>query len=201
MNRLAPALIATAALLAGTSPLKAHPHVWLDNVTTFVFDGEQLTGLRLTWVFDEFFGTAIIRRFDANRNGRFEPEENAELEKGAFANLKDYGYFTHIRIAGKPLPVTTVENFQGAVRGSQLVYEFTVPLPAGTDPALSEVTVSVFDDSYFVEVGLDAQDPVRFTGMAPGRCAFAIRDGDGTTATGFAIAPFQTVTLSCHKAP
>jgi ABC-type uncharacterized transport system substrate-binding protein len=190
---------ALASFIAGTAPLSAHPHVWLDAVATFVFEGEQLRALRLTWAFDEFFGTAIIRRFDENRNGSFEPAENAELEKGAFANLKEYGWFTHLKIDGKHVPVGGVSGFQASTRNGQLVYDFTLALPPNLDPTANEVAVSLFDESYFVEVSLEATDPVRFQNMAPGRCAFAVRDGDGTTATGFAVAPFQTITLSCKK--
>ena len=68
-RRLLPALAALAG--AAPTPALAHPHVWIDNVTSFVFDGVRLKAVRLTWAFDEFFGTAIIRRFDENRNGRF----------------------------------------------------------------------------------------------------------------------------------
>ena len=171
--------LALAFLLAASGGAAAHPHVWLDNVTTFVFAGERLAALRLTWVFDEFFGTAIIRRFDANRNSRFEPEENAELEKGAFANLKDYGYFAHLTVGGKPAGFGAVTGFQGSVRNGQLVYDFTLPLAEPVDPAAAEVVVSIYDESYFVEVALDSADPVRFDRMAPGRCSFTVRDASG----------------------
>ncbi len=187
-----------ALLSAISTPASAHPHVWLDNVTTFVFAGEKLAALRLTWTFYEFFGTAIIRRFDANRNSRFEPEENSELEKGAFANLKDYGYFAHMTVGGKPAGFGAVTGFQGAVRNGQLVYDFTLPLAEPVDPATAEVVVSIYDESYFVEVGLDTNDPVRFDRMAPGRCSFSVRDATGALSS-FGVSPFQSITLSCQK--
>jgi ABC-type uncharacterized transport system substrate-binding protein len=175
--------VLAALLLAAAGPAAAHPHVWVDNVLTFVFDGDRLTSLRLTWSFDEFFGTAIIRRFDENRNSRFEPAENDKLQASAFAALKEYGYFTHIEIDGKPVTVDSVRGFQASV-----------------DPATAAISVSIYDESYFVEASLDANDPVRFDGMTPGRCSFAVRDGEGG-AQAFGVAPFQTVTLSCRPAP
>jgi ABC-type uncharacterized transport system substrate-binding protein len=199
MKRFAYALSAII-LLSAASPVAAHPHVWVDNVTTFTFERDKLTALRLTWSFDEFFGTAIIRRFDENRNGRFEPAESAKLEAGAFAALKEYGYFTHIMIDGKPVPVESVSGFQASVRNNQLVYEFTVTLPTAIDPATAEVIVSIYDESYFVEVTLDASDPVRFVGMTPGRCSFAVRDAEGGLSA-FGVAPQQVVSLSCRPAP
>ena len=198
-QRLVPALLMIVAALALARPAAAHPHVWLDSVITFVFEGDKLTALRLTWSFDEFFGTAIIRRFDQNRNGRFEPDENAQLEAGAFASLKDYGYFVYMKAGDKPMPVERITGFQGSVRNNQLVYDFTVPLPTPVDPATTEFVLSLFDETYFVEVSLDANDPVRFSGMAPGRCSFVIRE-EGSVST-FGVSAPQTVALSCRPAP
>ncbi len=199
-QRLFSAFLMIAAALTATSPAAAHPHVWLDSVVTFVFDGDRLTALRLTWSFDEFFGTAIIRRFDENRNGRFEPAENTKLEAGAFSALKDYGYFLHITADGKPVAITQISGFQGSVRNNQLVYDFTATLPEAIDPATAEFVIRLYDETYFVEVSLDASDPVRFSGMAPGRCSFAIKDGDGALSS-FGVTPPQGVTLSCRPAP
>lgn len=193
-------VLIVVAGLASPGPAAAHPHVWLDSIIAFVFEGEKLASLRLTWSFDEFFGTAIIRRFDENRNGRFEPAENAKLEAGAFSALKDYGYFLHVTAGGKPVKVEQVSGFQGTIRNNQLVYEFTATLPAGLDPATTEFVISLYDETYFVEVSLDANDPVRFSGMAPGRCSFAIKDGDASLST-FGVVPPQSVALSCRPAP
>jgi ABC-type uncharacterized transport system substrate-binding protein len=189
--------LAAAVLAVGTGPASAHPHVWIDNVTTFVFHDQRLAAVRLTWSFDEFFGTAIIRRFDQNRNNVFEPDELAKLQAGAFDNLKEYKYFTHILLDGKEQSEVRIEDFKASVRNGQLVYEFTVPLPGSVDPAAVEVIVTVYDESYFVEVALDPNDPVRFDRMTAGQCAFAIREGSNNL-TSFGIAPYQLVSLSCR---
>jgi len=198
MRFLAAVMMVVSAL--ASQPAAAHPHVWLDSVMTFVFEGDRLTSLRLTWTFDEFFGTAIIRRFDENRNGRFEPAENAKLEAGAFSSLKDYGFFLHVTAGGKEIKVERVSGFQGSIRNNQLVYEFTAQLPAPIDPVTDEFAISLYDETYFVEVSLDANDPARFSGMEPGRCSFAIRDGSAGLSS-FGVVPPQSVALSCRPAP
>lgn len=190
--------VGLAGLVAnGPSPASGHPHVWIDNVTTFVFQDQRLSAVRLTWSFDEFFGTAIIRRFDQDRNNRFEPDELSRLQAGAFDNLKEYKYFTHILLDGKELPEVSIQDFTASVRNGQLVYEFTVPLPSPVDPAAVEVIVTIYDESYFVEVALDPNDPVRFDRMPSGQCAFAIREGSSNL-TAFGIAPYQLVSLTCR---
>jgi ABC-type uncharacterized transport system substrate-binding protein len=193
-------LLGVLLLLALPERALAHPHVFIDNITTFVFSGEQLSALRLRWTFDELTGTAIARQYDQNRTGAFEPAEMEKLEAGSFANLRDYGYFVDIRINGNRHRIDKVTGFRGSIRDGLLIYEFTVPLPSPVDPATAEVIVAIYDETYFVEVSLDAKDPVRFDGMRPGKCSFAVRDADGSL-TAFGIAPFQMVTLTCRKAP
>jgi ABC-type uncharacterized transport system substrate-binding protein len=96
--------------------------------------------------------------------------------------------------------IERVSGFQASIRNNQLVYEFTAELAAPIDPAGAELTVGIYDETYFVEVSLDPNDPVRFSGMAPGRCAFAIKDGDAGLSS-FGVNPPQSVTLTCRPAP
>jgi ABC-type uncharacterized transport system substrate-binding protein len=42
---LAPVLL----MAGGIAPAAAHPHVWITAVTTFVFEGRQLVGVRQHW--------------------------------------------------------------------------------------------------------------------------------------------------------
>lgn len=197
-RRVRSLVVAAGALLAGLPGLAAaHPHVWLANVTTFVFEGRYLSAVRLTWAFDEFFGPEIIARFDANANGRFEPAEVAALEAGAFASLKDYRYLTHVLLDGREIAVERVERFRADIRHGRLIYEFAVPLPKPVEPSAVEVIVTVYDESHFVEATLDPNDPVRFDGMALGQCAYAIREAAGSPGDA-ELAPYQLVSLICR---
>ena len=71
--------LTTAALmlaLAGANrPASAHPHVWITDVTTFLFEEPQLVGLRHHWQFDEFFSSFVIEEHDADGDGAFDPAE------------------------------------------------------------------------------------------------------------------------------
>ena len=182
--RLRPAFaLATAALtlaLAGADrPASAHPHVWVTDVTTFLFEGPRLVGLRHHWQFDELFSSYVIEEHDADGDGAFEPAELAGLQEDAFSNLAEYGYFTHARVDGARLSLTAVEDFEATIEDGLLVYEFTLPLPEPVDPAAVGFAVGVYDAEYYVEVLLDQHDPVRFRGVDSGACIYDIREDPG----------------------
>jgi ABC-type uncharacterized transport system substrate-binding protein len=184
-------------LLAGSSgPATAHPHVWITDVTTFVFEGPKLVGLRHHWVFDELFSSFVIEEHDADGNGAFDPGELAGVQEGAFSNLAEYGWFTHARIEGEAVALDRVADFRASIADGILSYDFTLPLPEPVDPAAASVAVGVYDPEYYVEVLFDREDPVRFAGMEPGACIFDIRE-DTEHAIYYGMVYPLVITLSC----
>ena len=199
--RSRPAVALTIAalmlVLAGADrSVRAHPHVWVTDVTTFLFEGPELVGLRHHWQFDELFSSYVVEEHDADGNGVFDPAELAALEEGAFSNLAEYGYFTHARVDGARLPLTAVEDFQATIEDGLLMYEFTLPLPEPIDPAAVSFAVGVYDAEYYVEVLLDQHDPVRFRGMDSGACIYDIRE-DTENAIYFGMVNPLVITLQC----
>src|SRR5262245_9759792 len=90
-------MVIAASLLAfggWSRPVVAHPHVWIDAVATFLFAERKLVGLRHRWEFDEFFGSFVIEEHDIDRDGAFDAAETEALRAAAFANLREFGYFT-----------------------------------------------------------------------------------------------------------
>jgi ABC-type uncharacterized transport system substrate-binding protein len=77
---------------------EAHPHVWIDYDLTVDFDAGKMTALHMEWSFDEDFTAAVLRDIvgDKKPPKTLKPADVAKIEKDAFSNLKNYGYFTHI---------------------------------------------------------------------------------------------------------
>jgi ABC-type uncharacterized transport system substrate-binding protein len=192
--------IATAgallALLGRAEPVAAHPHVWIDAVVTFVFEDGQLVGLRHNWRFDEFFGSFVIEEHDVDGDGAFDAAEIGAIRDSAFSALREYDYFTHVRVDGDELPLDEVSAFTARVEDGVLVYEFAMPLPDLIDPGQRAVSASVYDVEYYVEVLLDQYDPVRFEGIPSGGCTYEIRE-DADNPIYYDMVYPLAITLNC----
>lgn len=142
-------------LVCADTPGFAHPHVFIECAITLVFDDEGLTGFQQRWLLDEMFTAFLIEDFDANVNMKFEPEEIKVLKAGAFDNLREYQYFSHVMIDGETFVVQEVTSFSIEMSsGGRAIYSFFVPCPvkAGLDPR--QVMIAIFDDTYYCDVTL-----------------------------------------------
>jgi ABC-type uncharacterized transport system substrate-binding protein len=191
------AALAPVLLLAGeVDPAAAHPHVWITGVTTFVFEDRQLVALRHRWTFDEFFGSFVIEEHDLDGDGRFDSAETAALREGAFDNLAEFDYFTHLRIDGDAWRLREIESFAARIEDGVLIYEFTLSLPQPVDPGAADLALGVYDPEYYVELLLDEHDPVRFAGLPSGACTFDIRE-DAERPIYYGMVFPLTITLAC----
>ena len=144
----------------------SHPHVFIYNSIKVVFDKKGLVGFRVKWVFDEMFSNMLIYDFDKNGNGSFEPSEIREIKNGAFSNLKNFDYFTHIKINGKPFKVKFVKDFSAKIKGDALTYRFFVPCHVLALSTFKEIKISIYDDSFYCSVFL-TKNPIDFENTSP----------------------------------
>lgn len=192
---IALALVGLAAL-AGSA--LAHPHVWIDNVTTFRFAEGRIVAIRLRWTFDEMFGGSIIGQFDRNRNKRFEPQEMEALKKGAFDNLEGFGWFTHLTVDMKSVPVKAVTDFKASVENGRLVYEFTIPVDPPIDPLAARVGLGIYDPEFFVDVEVGGRESVRYEGLEGLACRTNTAENARNPIYGGQVNPMETI-LTCAR--
>ena len=74
--------------------LFAHPHVFIVQRITIVFDDEGLAGFKIRWDFDDMFASMIAGDYDKNQNGILESSEVAVIKKEAFSYTSNQDYFT-----------------------------------------------------------------------------------------------------------
>lgn len=157
-------------LLFVPSALQSHPHIFIDNRITIVFDENGLAGFRLNWVFDKVFSAAIIHDFDRNGDQSFSRGEIEAVKDGAFSNLKNFHYFCDIAIDGSIFQVQYVTDFVAAVKQSRIIYNFFVPCHVRATPGYKKVTIAVYDGTYFTEITYEDQNPVVIENLDPFEC-------------------------------
>jgi ABC-type uncharacterized transport system substrate-binding protein len=153
-------------------PVHAHPHVFVAYSFDLVFAADGLQGLRMTWEFDDFFSTLLLQTYDANRDGRFSPEEAQRLEREQFAGLRPFNYNTEVFLNGAPVPLPPATDFQASVREQRVAFTFTLPF-APPRPRDGVLEVIGDDPDYYFAIAYDPRAPARALppGSGQARCA------------------------------
>ena len=191
-------LLLALALLAPAAAAEAHPHIWIRATATMQFEDGKITGIHHEWLFDDFFSNALISDFDKNKNKQFDPDEVKELQANAFVALKEFGYFTHVRVAGKEVTIATVRDFAPSIKDGKVVYSFVAVLPQPVDPRAAQFAAGVYDHSYYVDVEVNPQLGVKLAGGGSEACKFAIvEDKDAPLYFGATFA--RRIEIRCDK--
>lgn len=149
-----------------TNYLIAHPHVFIDNDVTIVFNQEGLTGIKIKWIFDEMFSSMITHDYDQNKDGIFDLTEIETIKNEAFSNLRKFNYFTRIKIDEKDFIIETAENFSVCLENNCVIYDFFIPCKVPVEIFCKEIRIAIYDDSYYVDILKLDKDCVRFEGKS-----------------------------------
>lgn len=196
--RVLKSLFLALALMAPAAAAQAHPHIWIRATATLQFENGKITGIEHEWLFDDFFSNALISDFDKNKNKQFDPDEVKELQANAFQALKEFGYFTHIKVDGKQVAIETTRDFAPAIKDGKVIYRFTAVLPQPVDPRAAQFAAGVYDHSYYVDVELNPQLGVKLAGGGSETCKFAVvEDKDAPLYFGATYA--RRIEIRCDK--
>jgi ABC-type uncharacterized transport system substrate-binding protein len=177
----------------------AHPHVWISVVAELLYgpDG-SITGVRQVWTFDEMFSTFATRGIEQKTQGTFSREELDPLAKTYLDGLKDFGYFTFVRLDGErqnDVFTDPVEYFiDYDPKQTAITVNFTLPLKTAA-PAKS-FEVMIYDPQLYFYLSFARFDPVHLIG-APAQCRPLVKTSadDATPAPG-SIAGMVTTSTS-----
>src|SRR6185295_5668741 len=139
-------LLITGLCTAAARPAAAHPHVFIDNTVTFVFTGDKITGLRLLWTFDEVFSETLLEDFDTDRDGSFSAAEIAKIKKTSLPSLKQFDYFVHLWVDGKPFKSFDATDLMVTHKGDSVSYDMQITLATPLDPRQGKLEAAIFDD-------------------------------------------------------
>jgi ABC-type uncharacterized transport system substrate-binding protein len=165
-------LIALAAM-AVAAPARAHPHVWVTTTSELIYapDG-SITGIRQHWVFDDMFSAFALQGQAGKEKGKFTREELAPLAKINVESLKEYDYFTYATADGVKAPLADpAPDYWLDYKDEILTLNFTLPFK--TPVKAKSLKVEVYDPTYFVDMELAKQNPVRLVG-APAGCKLVV---------------------------
>lgn len=196
--RVIKTLLLLLAFAVPASMAEAHPHIYIRASATLQFENGKVTGILHEWTFDDFFSNALIADFDKNKNKAFDPDEAKELATNAFAALKEYGYFTHVRVDGKEVAIAETKDFAPSIKDGKVVYRFVAILPQPVDPRAAKLDASIYDESYYVDVEVNAQAGVKLAGAGAEGCKFAVFE-DKASPLYFGAIFARRIDITCAK--
>lgn len=99
------AVITAVLAPAAATPAAAHPHVWITVESTVLYEQGSIAGIHHKWTFDELYTAMAIQGLDTNKDGTYDRNELAELTKVNLDGLKEFAFFTHIKLADHALAI------------------------------------------------------------------------------------------------
>jgi len=180
-QRLLIILLAAAVLAGFARAAAAHPHVWATVRSEILLGPDhRITGIRHAWTFDEFYTAMAVEGLDVNKDGVYSKEELQPLAKVNVESLKDFDYFTFVHLGKdeKPLPLKEPVDYSVEYDKTVLTLHFTLPLETPLDPKAQQVSVDVYDPSFFVAFGFATDAPVKISGTPAPGCAAEVEKPD-----------------------
>jgi ABC-type uncharacterized transport system substrate-binding protein len=190
------AILTVLACLLLPRAATAHPHVWIETRANFVFDQGRMTGVDLDWLFDEMFSAAMVEDFDHGHKGHFDAKDIADLQQQVLPGYADFAYYTHIRIDGQEVKIGKTDNFTASLEKGQVRFKFRALLPEPVDPAKHKIEAGLYDETFFVDLGLAADKPIGFTGTD--KCTATIAEDPAHKIYFGQVVP-EVIRIACSK--
>jgi ABC-type uncharacterized transport system substrate-binding protein len=160
--------------------VQAHPHVFIVQRLNLVFDEKGLAGVKVRWKMDDMFACMVAEDHDQNRNGTLEPDEVQSVKDNAFIFIKEFSFFTFIKIDNRPFQVKFIRDFNATLKDGRLVYEFLIPCHVTATDAYKKVSVSSYDPSYYTAIYFAKYDTIALTNAGAFELKTAIREDPDT---------------------
>ncbi len=192
------AVIAVGWALSTMRPASAHPHAWIDLWVEVVFDSTgAITGLRETWLFDDFYSVYATEGMDEDGDGQPDQKLMEELVRQNIESLAEYSYFTKAWIGGNPIPLSKVTEMSTEMREKRLAMIYYVPFEKPVRTDIGALTYSVYDPTYYTEMlHAEAEGVIKLVN-APAGCSYdlnAAEPKEEEVALAFSLPATETVT-------
>ncbi|CUK12455.1 ABC-type uncharacterized transport system, periplasmic component [Ruegeria denitrificans] len=145
-------------------PAMAHPHVFIDTGLEFIVDDAgQLTHVRVTWAYDEFYSLLVLEdmKLDQDADGVLNDGEKHRL--AGFDAQWVEGYNGDLLVAADGAPVTLSGPFEptATTEDGRIVTSHLREVEGGAVSAAA-LTAKAFDETYYT--AYEMTRPVTVTG-------------------------------------
>lgn len=136
--------------LAGSA--MAHPHIFVDGRTKFIFDGNgMLQALRISWTYDEFTTLILFEtlNLDKDGDGLFDDNDRAAVIEGETSWDPGYKGDVYLEVAGRDYPLGRPEAPAVALENNQVEVSFDLPLSDPIRIAQTPAFLRLYDPGFY----------------------------------------------------
>ncbi len=154
----------------------AHPHVFIDTGLEFIVDDSgQLTHVRVTWAYDEFYSLLVLEdmKLDQDADGVLTDSEQGFLAGFDAQWMEGYNGDLVLLADGAPVTLSGPMEPQATTEDGRIVSSHLRAVEGGAVPA-SALTAKAYDESYYT--AYEVTRPVTVTG--PASCQISRIDPD-----------------------
>ena len=166
-------------------PVKAHPHVFVDARTGFIFDADgQLETISISWTYDEFTTLILFEslNLDQDGDGQFNDTDRAAIIEGETNWDSAYKGDVYLEFAGQDYPLGRPEAAAVTLNNNQVEVSFDLPLSQPIRIETAPVFLRLYDPFfYYAYTIVPPTDPTDL----PEDCQAQ-------------IVPFEPNTSACH---
>ncbi len=156
-----------------------HPHVFIDYSIAVMFNEDGLAALKFHWTFDEMFSEQALGKYAGAKSGKLTTKDMNSIKKDLFDSLKEYQYFTLVKLDGKYFPVNRVEGFWADIKNGKLSFTYIVPCPLKASKEFKFVKALVCDEEYYNDFEFAEKAPVSFVNDGNYAHTFEIKEDLG----------------------
>lgn len=154
--------------------VSAHPHVFIEaNLEVYRDAKGRAAELRNVWRFDEIFSATIVVDFDENGNNLLEPEELEKIASTIKTNLKEFDYFTEVRVNDQSVEFEIPKHFYADYQDGQLILIVAMDLKSPQVMTGKSFSVSISDPTYYVAIEIADETAIELSGSG-GDCKVEI---------------------------
>ena len=133
-------------------PVKAHPHVFVDARTGFIFDADgQLETISISWTYDEFTTLILFEslNLDQDGDGQFNDTDRAAIIEGETNWDSAYKGDVYLEFAGQDYPLGRPEAAAVTLNNNQVEVSFDLPLSQPVRVDSTPIFLRLYDPFFY----------------------------------------------------
>ena len=131
---------------------KAHPHVFIDARTGFVFGSDrQLEAVRISWHYDEFTTLVLFEtlELDLDQDGQLNDADRVKILEGETNWPQDYKGDIYLEVLGQDYPLGRPKAAAVKLNANQIEVIFDLPLSKPIRVDSSPVFLRLYDPFFY----------------------------------------------------